>query len=106
MEIGALKERRRVECGLSLQALGERCGVSDSEILKIERGERQSTSRHAFRRIASELGFHPLELSKLAGYLSEDDLKGVLPVKGLERLNEAQLSKVQSYVDFINDDKE
>lgn len=60
MDIGALIKRRKIERGLSLQALGKRCGVSDSEILKIERGERQSPSCHTLRRIALELGFHPL----------------------------------------------
>ena len=91
---------------MSLQSLGKRCGVSDTEILKIERGERQSPSCQALHRIAKELGFHPLELFKVAGYLSEEDLEGVLPISGLERLNVSQLSKVQSYVDFLNSDKE
>ena len=56
--------------------------------------------------IVLPLGFHPLELFKVAGYLSEEDLEGVLPISGLERLNVSQLSKVQSYVDFLNSDKE
>ena len=80
LEIGALIKQRRIERGMSLQSLGKRCGVSDTEILKIERGERQSPSCQALHRIAKELGFHPLELFKV--------------------------SKVQSYVDFLNSDKE
>lgn len=99
--LGALIKARRNERGLSQQSLGDACGTSDSEIAKIERGERKTPNCQILCRIARELGFHPLELLKVSGYLNDEDVEQSLAIRGLERLNRDELANVQAFVDFL-----
>ncbi|MFR5261654.1 MAG: helix-turn-helix domain-containing protein [Bifidobacterium longum] len=104
--LGSLIKTRRNERGLSQQALANSCGTSDSEIAKIERGERKSPNCQILCKIAKELGFHPLELLKASGFLTDADVSSSLAVQGLEQLNELELSHVQAFVDFLISNKE
>lgn len=99
--LGSLIKTRRKELGLSLQALGEACDTSDSEIAKLEKNERKTPNCRILCNIARELGFHPLELLKIAGYLTDDDVKSSLSILGLEHLNSVEISHVQAFVDFL-----
>lgn len=103
--LGSLIKARRNERGLSQQALANSCGTSDSEIAKIERGERKSPNCQILCKIAKELGFHPLELLKASGFLTDTDVSSSLVIQGLERLNELELSHVQAFVDFLISNK-
>lgn len=103
--LGSLIKARRNERGLSQQALANSCGTSDSEIAKIERGERKSPNCQILCKIAKELGFHPLELLKASGFLTDKDVSSSLAIQGLEQLNELELSHVQAFVDFLISNK-
>lgn len=99
--LGSMIKARRNERGLSQQALGDACGTSDSEIAKIERGERKTPNCQILCNIARELGFHPLELLKASGCLTDEDIRQPLAVLGLEQLDSADISHVQAFVDFL-----
>lgn len=94
---GYIKERREA-LGMSLKKLGEASGVSDSEILKIESGQRKTPNWSTLCRIAKSLGFHPFEIMLQAGYISESDINPALKIKGLDRLSLEDLEMVQDLV--------
>ena len=51
--VGEMIKKRREALKVSLKKLGEACGVSDSEILKIESGERKSPNWNTLCKIVS-----------------------------------------------------
>ena len=63
-----IKDKREV-AGLSQKKLGIACGLSDSEIMKIENGQRKTPSWKNLCKIAQALKFHPFEIL-LAVFLS------------------------------------
>lgn len=84
---------------LSLKQLGDSCGVSDSEILKIESGQRKNPSWITLCKIAKGLNTHPFEFMYMAGYINKSDIHPVLKLKGLERLSVENLEIVQGVID-------
>lgn len=99
--VGELIKSRREEKGLSQKRLGTICGVSDSEILRIESGDRKSPSWNTLCLIAKALDIHPFEFLLAAGYISEDDIHPGNLITGLDRLNANGIKAVQLYIDFI-----
>ena len=97
--IGELIKARRESLNMSLKKLGEACGVSDSEILKIESGQRKSPNWTTLCKIAQVLQFHPFEIMLAAGYISEKDINPQLRINGLDQLSENDLDFVQSIID-------
>lgn len=99
--LGQLIRVRRKEQGLSQQVLADMCGTSDSEIAKIEHGERKTPNCQTLCKIAKALGYHPIEILLASGLLTEEDVKGMLAIQRLEQLNRSELSYVQGFVDFL-----
>ena len=75
--VGEFIKDRRESLNISLKKLGEACGVSDSEILKIESGQRKNPNWTTLCKIARALNFHPFELLLKAGYISETDINPI-----------------------------
>ncbi len=96
--IGEYIKERREALNMSLKKLGEACGVSDSEILKIESGQRKNPSWTTLCKIARALNFHPFEVLLRAGYISEADINPILRIKGLDRLSEEDIEVVQNVI--------
>lgn len=99
--LGEMIKNKRKVAGLSQRRLGKACGLSDSEIMKIENGQRKTPSWESLCRIAQALGFHPFEILLKAGYITENDINPELRLRGLDRLNEKDIETVQLFVDFI-----
>ena len=99
--IGELIKNRREDKGLSQKKLGMACGVSDSEIHKIESGVRKSPSWNTLCLIAQALDMHPFEYLLVAGYITENDIHPAHVLTGMERLNSAGLKSLQLYIDFL-----
>lgn len=99
--VGEMIKIRRDEKGLSQKRLGAVCGVSDSEIHKIESGVRKSPSWNTLCLIARALDTHPFEYLLAAGYISEEDIHPDNLVKGINQLNAEGLRNLQLYVDFL-----
>lgn len=100
-EVGQMIKARREVAGLSQKRLGIACGLSDSEIMKIENGIRKRPNWDNLCRIAQVLKIHPFEILLVAGYISENDIHSCMRIRGLDVLNERELEIVQLFVDFI-----
>lgn len=99
--IGEVIKNRREEKGLSQKKLGSICGVSDSEIHKIESGGRKSPSWNTLCLIAKALDVHPFEYLLIAGYISEEDINPASLLIGIDQLNSYGLRTLQVYLDFL-----
>jgi transcriptional regulator with XRE-family HTH domain len=95
-----IKEKREAK-GLSLKSLGKACGISDSEMMKIENGDRKTPNWKTLCRIAEQLEIHPVELLYAAGCISENYVKPYEQIHKLEKLNTSELRTVQLFIDFL-----
>lgn len=95
-----IKEKRKL-AGLSQKKLGIACDLSDSEIMKIEKGQRKKPNWNNLCRIAKALEFHPFELLMAAGYITENDINPNIRLHGLDKLNNDDIETVQLFVDFV-----
>lgn len=98
-QVGEFIKERRESLNISLKKLGESCDVSDSEILKIESGQRKNPNWTTLCKIARALNFHPFEIMLKAGYISETDINPSFKLKNLDRLSIQDLDFVQSVID-------
>jgi transcriptional regulator with XRE-family HTH domain len=99
--VGQLIRNKREAAGLSQKKLGIACGLSDSEIMKIENGVRKKPNWNNLCRIAQALNFHPFELMLAAGYISEEDIHPGSPLNGLEKLDSRDMEYLQLLIDFM-----
>lgn len=99
--LGEMIKEKREAAGLSQKKLGAACGLSDSEIMKIENGQRQTPSWKNLCKIARVLDFHPFEILLAAGYITENDINPGVRFHGLDKLNEKEIETVQLFVDFV-----
>jgi HTH-type transcriptional regulator, competence development regulator len=100
-DFGQFIKQRREAAGLSQKKLGNACGISDTEIFKIENGTRKNPNWSTLCKIAQALDFHPFEILLKAGYITENNIHPNSQVHGLENLNEADIENVQLYIDFL-----
>lgn len=100
-DLGQMIKEKREAIGLSQKKLGATCGLSDSEIMKIESGIRKKPSWVNLCKIAKVLKFHPFEILLVAGYISETDINPCNRICGLGELNDKEIETVQVFVDFL-----
>ena len=99
--LGEMIKNKREAAGLSQKRLGSACGLSDSEIMKIENGQRKPPSWKNLCKIAQVLDFHPFEILLAAGYITEHDINPEVRLHGLDKLNENDIEIIQLFVDFV-----
>ncbi len=95
-----IKENREL-CGYSRKKLAELSGISDSELLKIENGERKSPSWRNLCEIAKAINISPIEFLIKTGYLSQKDLNPVYMLKRVDKLEQEDLCDLQLFIDFL-----
>ena len=100
-ELGQLVKRRRKAANLSQKKLGEACGLSDSEIMRIENGTRKTPSWRNLCNIAQVLKIRPLDILLEANYISKDDIYPCPIFKNTDRLTETERVMIQLLIDFI-----
>lgn len=71
MTVGQYLQQLRTEKGYSQRELGEKSGVSYTEISRIESGKRLKPSPIALKGLAEALDIGYAELMQLAGYIEE-----------------------------------
>ena len=71
--IGEIIKKQRVARAMTIYAVSSQAGVSLSHLGRIERGER-NPSGYVLRKLSNPLGFTEIELFKLAGLLSSDEV--------------------------------
>ena len=99
--LGDMIKAKREAVGLSQKKLAASCGLSDSEIMKIESGRRETPSWKNLCKIAKALDFHPFEILLVADYITESDINPCVRLHGLDKLDEKDMATVQLFVDFI-----
>ncbi|MCI9420875.1 helix-turn-helix domain-containing protein [Lachnospiraceae bacterium 48-42] len=99
--LGEMIKAKREAAGLSQKKLGTACGLSDSEIMKIENGQRKSPNWKNLCSIAQALNFHPFEILLAAGYITEKDINPCVNLCGLEKLDEKEMDTLQVFIDFL-----
>lgn len=100
-DIGSYIKKKRESVGYSQKKLASLSGISDSELLKIEKGDRQNPNGKYLSDIAKALGISPFELFLEAGYIEQSDMPQELPIKRIDKLLEAEIELVQLYIDFL-----
>ena len=99
--LGEMIKNKREAAGLSQKRLGTACGLSDSEIMKIENGQRKTPRWKNLCKIAQVLDFHPFEILLAAGYITENDINPEVMLHGLDKLNKNDIETIQLFVDFV-----
>ncbi len=99
--LGGIIKSRRELLGYSQKKLGHICGLSDSEIMRIENGTREKPNWENLCRIAQALDFSPLEFLLSAGYISKSDIHPTTQLKGLEKLSDDDIEYLQLLIDFM-----
>lgn len=99
--IGSYIKQKRDSMGYSLKKLASLSGISDSELLKIEKGERKNPNGKYLSDIAKALEISPFELFLEAGYIEQSDIPQELPFKSIDKLSPSELELVQLFIDFL-----
>ena len=100
-DIGFFIKRKREEKGYSLKKLASLSNISDSELSKIESGNRQNPNWRILCEISEPLDIHPSEFLLEEGYISEKDISQVHFIKHLDKLSSDEIKLVQLFIDFI-----
>lgn len=100
-DIGKFIKNNRNTAGMSLIVLGKKCGTSDTTIDNIEKGKTKKPNWMLLCKIANALGFHPFEIMREAGYISDKDINPNHLLHGLEKLNKNEIQEIQLFIDFI-----
>lgn len=104
--VGKLIKEKRTVAKLSQKNLGKACGISDSEIMKIENGTRKTPNWVNLCKIAKVLGMHPFDILLAAGYISENDFNPNNRLHNLEKLDDDDCKYLQLLIDFMISRKE
>ena len=99
--LGQFIKDKREAAGLSQKALGNSIGVSDTAIHNIEIGKTKNPGWILLCNISATLGFHPFEIMKEAGYITNKDINPNFLLKGLDKLNDHERKIVQLFIDFV-----
>lgn len=100
-KVGEMIKEKRLKAKLSQKKLGKSCGISDSEIMKIENGQRKKPSWENLCKIAQALDFNPLEMLVRAGYISNEEIHPPMPFRSIDKLTQSDIDNVQLFIDFI-----
>lgn len=100
--IGNYLKQSRNNCHLSLKDVHDRCGVTDSKLSRMERGEGKTLEPLELRKLAHLYGIDVIPLYIMAGYLDESDLSDYQRVfKNTDLLNEEEKQSIQTQIDLF-----
>ena len=94
--------RDRNKLHLSLKDVQERCGVTDSKLSRLERGEGRDFSPFELKKLARLYDVNVILLYIKAGYLDESDLSEYqLIFKNANLLNEEEYLSIQTQINLL-----
>lgn len=97
----SLKEARN-KCRLSLKDVHDRCGVTDSKLSRMERGEGKPLDPAELKKLAQLYGIGVVPIYIMAGYLDESDLSDYqLVFKNADLLDEEEKKSIQTQIDLL-----
>lgn len=95
-----IKEKRTLK-QFSKRKLAEQAGISSTEMMKIESGERENPPAKTLKKIAEILDIDQMEIMVSAGYLDEEYLAKFYKLRGIGKLNSKQIENLQQFIDFL-----
>ena len=100
--IGNYLKDARKKCHLSLREVQERCGIADSKLSRIERGEGKPLDAAELKMLAQLYGISVVKTYIMAGFLDESDLSDYqLVFKNTDLLNEEEKQSIQTQIDLF-----
>jgi len=100
--IGNYLKQSRNNCHLSLKDVHDRCGVTDSKLSRMERGEGKPLDPLDLRKLAHLYGIDVISLYIMAGYLDKSDLLEYQSVfKNADLLNDEEKQSVQMQINLL-----
>lgn len=101
-EIGSYLKRIRNEHHLSLKDVYERCGITDSKLSRMERGEGEPLNPLELKKLAQVYEISIISIYIKAGYLNKSDLSDYQFVfKNAALLSEDEKQSVQTQIDLF-----
>lgn len=101
-DIGAYLKEQRNACRLSLRDVYNQCGVADSKLSRLERGEGKSLTPAELKSLAQLYGIGVIPLYIMAGYLDEHDLADYQFVfKNANLLNDEESQCIQLQINLL-----
>ncbi|MCJ7846613.1 helix-turn-helix domain-containing protein [Blautia sp. NSJ-175] len=94
-------KEKRTKAGLSYDELSALTKISDTSLQRMETGQTKAPKWENLCVIAKALDFHPFEILKAAGYITEEDINPIHRLKKLDKLNDDDINQLQSYIDFL-----
>ena len=101
-DIGNYLKEVRNKCHLSLKDVHDRCGVTDSKLSRMERGEGKPLDPAELKKLAQLYGIGVVPVYIMAGYLDESDLLDYqLVFRNADLLDEEETQSVQTQIDLL-----
>ena len=101
-DLGIYLKELRNKLHLSLKDVQERCGVNDSKLSRLERGECRDFSPVELKKLAQLYDVNVILLYIKAGYLDESDLSAYqLIFKNANLLNEEEHLSIQTQINLL-----
>lgn len=101
-DIGNYLKEARNKCCLSLKEVHSLCGVTDSKLSRMERGEGKFLGPFELKKLAQLYGISIVPIYIMAGYLDESDLLNYqLVFKNADLLDEEEKQNIQTQIDFF-----
>lgn len=100
--IGDYLKEARNKYRLSLKDVHDRCGVTDSKLSRMERGEGKPLDPAELKKLAQLYGIGVVPIYIMAGYLDESDLSDYqLVFKNADLLDEEEKKSIQTQIDLL-----
>lgn len=100
--LGVYLKEMRNKSHLSLKDVQEQCGVTDSKLSRLERGEGKILAPLELKKLAQLYGIGVVPLYIMAGYLDENDLLAYqLVFDNADLLNEEERQSVQTQINLF-----
>lgn len=98
-EVGHYLKQIRISCCLSLKEVHDHCGITDSKLSRMERGEGKPLSPSELRKLAKLYEVSVIPLYIMAGYLTESDLVDYqLGFRNASLLNDEEKQSIQTQI--------
>lgn len=102
ISIGSYLKELRNRCNLSLKDVYDQCGVTDSKLSRMERGEGKPLDPSELKKLAQLYGVGVVPIYIIAGYLDESDLSDYQFVfKNAHLLNTEEKQSIQTQIDLL-----
>lgn len=103
-DLGNCIKELRIKNGYSQKKIHDEIGITNSQQSRIERGLNQEISPLTLMKIAKFYDVNLIDLYLLAGWISENDLKGFQRVfKYSELLTESQKKNIQEEINLFTE---